>query len=313
MRERRTSGPTDALSDALTRMRLRAFINVALDAGETWAVDFPSYEGFTFNVVEKGECLLSVGGDQQPLRFRAGDCFLLPGGREFSLESTLSPSARLRAEDLFPRAHDGHVLCNGGGHFLVIGTIFRFEGHLPSMLFDRLPPVISIDGSSDQAAVLRWNLERFGAEMRGTGMGRSLILSHLALILLLQVLRIYLQSSPTEANWLTALSNPRLAMVLEAMQTDYKRDWSVDDLAKLAHMSRSGFALVFKRSVGVTPLVYLMNWRMQIACDLLRRGHEGLAAIASLVGYASESAFSAAFAKTLKVRPGEYRRAKKSS
>jgi hypothetical protein len=196
--ERKPSETADPLSDALTRISLRAFLNVTLDAGGAWAVDFPAYEGFTFNVVQRGECVLSVKGDPQTVRLKAGDCFLLTGGREFSLASQLSVKKRFRAEVLFTDAQDGFVSCNGGGDFLVIGTIFRFEGHLPPVLFARLPPVICIDGGSDQAVVLRWNLDRFGAEMRGSGMGRSLMLKHLAPIMLLQVLRIYLLSSPKE-------------------------------------------------------------------------------------------------------------------
>jgi AraC-like DNA-binding protein len=104
------------------------------------------------------------------------------------------------------------------------------------------------------------------------------------------------------------LSNPRLAIVLEAMQTDYRREWSLEELAGLANMSRSGFALTFKKKVGLSPLTYLMNWRMQIACELLRGGDESLFTIANAIGYSSESAFSAAFAKTVKCRPGAYRR-----
>jgi transcriptional regulator GlxA family with amidase domain len=79
-------------------------------------------------------------------------------------------------------------------------------------------------------------------------------------------------------------------------------------LADLANMSRSGFALVFKKKVGVTPMDYLKHWRMQIACDLLKVGDEPLSAIASATGYGSESAFSAAFQKIFQYRPGAYRR-----
>ena len=308
MLESRHSEAADLLSDALTRVSLRAFINVALDAGGTWAVDFPAYEGFTFNVVQKGNCLLAVNGEQQSTRLKAGDCFLLTGGRKFSLASNLSLKNRFQAAELFAQAENGYASCNGGGDFFVVGTIFRFQGHLPSVLFGRLPPFIHIDGSSDQAAVLRWNLDRFSAELRGSGIGRSLILSHLAPIMLLQVLRIYLVSRPKEENWLVALSHPRLSPVLEAMQTDYKRDWSLEQLARLANMSRSGFALTFKKKVGVSPMIYLLNWRMQIACELLQAGDKSLSAIATAVGYSSESAFSTAFVKTVKCRPGAYRK-----
>ena len=308
MNEHLVSDHIDPLSAALTRMKLRAFTSVALDAGGQWAVDFPDYEGFTLNVVQKGECWLSMKDGSQRVRLRAGDCFLLTGGREFTLATDLSLPIRFRAVELFPQAEQGTARCNGGGDFFVLGIIFRFQGPLPSVLWNRLPPVVHVDGSSDHAAVLRGSLDRFGAEMRSGGVGRSLLLSHLAPIMLLQTLRCYLASSPKEENWLVALTHPRLVKVLEAMQTDYKRSWSLEQLAEVANMSRSGFALTFQKKVGVSPMVYLMNWRMQVACELLEGGDKSLASIAGEVGYSSESAFSAAFTKIVKCRPGSYRK-----
>lgn len=297
---------SDPLSTALTTIKLQAFMSVALDAGREWAVDFPAYEGFTLNVVQKGECWLSAGGAEK-VRLQSGDCFLLTGRKPFTVATDLSLRERSRAEELYKDAKDGIAICNGGGQFFVVGIIFRFQGHLPPVLFGRLPAVIHINGSSDHAAAFRWSLDRFNAETRKIGLGRSLILSHLAPIMLLQALRLYLSSPPTEENWLRALTHPRLSEVLEAMQTQYKRKWSLDQLAKLAKMSRSGFALTFKRVVGVSPLIYLANWRMQIACELLQAGEEKLAAIAAQVGYDSESAFSNAFNRIVRCRPGAYR------
>ena len=45
MEESWVSDRIDPLSAALTKMKLRAITNVALDAGGTWGVDFPAYEG----------------------------------------------------------------------------------------------------------------------------------------------------------------------------------------------------------------------------------------------------------------------------
>ncbi len=312
MNEDNVLNTTDPLSAALTTMKLRAFISVALDASGKWAVDFPAYEGFTLNVVQKGECWLAITACEQVL-LRAGDCFLLTGGKPFALASDLSWPQRERAELLYAHARDGVAVCNGGGQFYVVGTIFRFQGHLPSLLFGRLPPVIKIDGTSDQAAAFRWSLDRFNAEMRNLGLGRSLILNHLAPIMLLQILRFYVASAPVDENWLRALAHPRLSKVLEAMQRNYKHPWSLKELAALARMSRSGFALSFKRTVGVTPLAYLAHWRMQIACELLREGAVSIAAIASEVGYESESAFSTAFNRIVECRPGAYRTATSGS
>ena len=313
MLEDTLSSTSDSLSTAMSKIKLRAFNHVALDAGGDWAIDFPAYDGFTLNVVQKGECWLAIEGQRETIHIRVGDCFLLTGGRVFTLGSDLSLTFRFRAEQLYADANDGRATCQGGGDFLAIGTIFRFEGHLPSLLFGRLPPVIHIDGSSDQAAVLRWSLERFSTELRGNGVGRSLILSHLAPIMLLQMLRIYLSSAPKDENWLVALLHPRLSTVLAAMQSEYKRNWTLDQFAELAGMSRSGFALTFKKKVGVAPMVYLTHWRMQIACELLQAGEDTISVIAGAVGYGSESAFSLAFCNIVKCRPGIYRCAKRGA
>jgi hypothetical protein len=142
----------DPLSAALTKMKLRAFTSVALDAGGQWAVDFPAYEGFTLNVAQKGECWLSMKDGSQRVRLRAGDCFLLTGGREFTLATDLSLPIRFRAVDLFPQAEQGTARCNGGGDFFVLGIIFRFQGPLPSVLWNRLP-IFALD----RLAVQRWH------------------------------------------------------------------------------------------------------------------------------------------------------------
>ena len=297
--------PGDPLSGALMKMKLRAFVNLTLDAGGNWGIDFPGQQGLTMNVVERGECWLSIA--REKVRLRVGDCILLTGGRPFTIARDLSVKRRQRAEDLFAKVRGGVVTCGGGGDVLIAGTVFRFEGHLPQIVLGRLPPVIHIAGDSDQAAVLRWSLERFGAELRGTGVGRSLMLNHLAPIMLLQTLRIYLQTTKSDDSWLAALSDPRLAKVLQTMHSEFEREWSLEDFANLASMSRSGFALTFKKKVGVAPMDYLACWRMQAACERLQESNDSIAAVARAVGYASESAFSAAFVKIVRCRPGAYR------
>jgi AraC-like DNA-binding protein len=73
-------------------------------------------------------------------------------------------------------------------------------------------------------------------------------------------------------------------------------------------MSRSGFALNFKKQVGIPPMDYLTNWRMQIACELLKSANHTVSTVAAAVGYESESAFSVAFKKVVKCRPGFYQK-----
>jgi AraC-like DNA-binding protein len=309
MLENTSAAAHDTLSLSLLKMRVRAFVNVTLDAGGDWAVDFPALDGFSLNVVQRGEGWLSVSGQRAKVRLRVGDCFLLTGGRTFRLARSVAHGRRNpeRFEDLVNHARGGVLTCNGGGDFTVAGTLFRFEGHLPHVVFGRLPPVIHIAGERDQAAVLRWSLERFGAELRGQGIGRSLMLNHLAPIMLLQTLRTYVLTATDDDNWLVALSDPRLSKVLDAMHRDCGRNWSLPTLARSAGMSRSNLALAFKKRIGLSPMDYLKQWRMQVASELLASTDQTIGAVAGAVGYASESAFSVAFARVVGCRPGTYR------
>jgi AraC-like DNA-binding protein len=79
-------------------------------------------------------------------------------------------------------------------------------------------------------------------------------------------------------------------------------------LAKVASLSRSGFALNFKKLVGIPPMDYLTHWRIQIACELLQTREQSISEVANAVGYESESAFSVAFNRIVKCRPGAYQK-----
>ncbi len=62
-------------------------------------------------------------------------------------------------------------------------------------------------------------------------------------------------------------------------------------------MSRSAFAEHFTRFVGIPPMQYLTNWRMQVAANRLLSTTDSVSVIADRVGYDSEAAFSRAFKK----------------
>lgn len=297
----------DPLSDTLLRIKLHAFMHLALDAGGNWALDFPGKEGLWLSTVHKGECVITLGGKTRTLR--TGDSFLLTAARPFVLAKSASVKRRWTMAQLFATLNKDTVTCNGGGDALIVSTLFHFEGHLPKIVFGRLPPLICVPGESDAAEVLRWSLARFHRELGSHTAGRMLMLSHLAPVMLLQTLRVHLAQSPTHDSWLSALAHPKLGKVIAAMHRDYARALSLERLARLAGMSRSGFALVFKKTVGLTPMEYLAQWRMQIACEQLQARDRSLAAIASAVGYESESAFSVAFKRIVGCRPGAYQRA----
>ena len=206
------------------------------------------------------------------------------------------------------KSSQGITTCNGGGALLVSGVYFDFESTFADVLFRSLPAVVIVPGTTIEASGLKVNIERFTAEFHGSGLGRSLIMYHLAPVILLDMIRIYLSRDPGHSNWFGALSDRTLSRVLNLMHTEYGHRWTLEELATSVGVSRSKLAARFKNQVGISPMEYLGRLRMEIARDLLIKGEHSIAEVSQAVGYESESAFSTAFKRILKCRPGQYQK-----
>ena len=296
----------DTLSTTLMLMKLRSLVAGAIDAAGKWSLAIPGQEGLKLYLVLKGEGWIVVGRQRHHLR--AGDCFLITNSEPLVATSDLSVKKRLTIEDAMKSSRDGVMVINGGGESFTVSVLFQFVGHLPKLIFRGLPPAIHIPADADEAAGLRWNIERFRAEFMRKSIGSGLVLNHLAPIILIQAIRAHVATASSPPSWLSSITDPKLSKAMEAMHADYGRSWSVEDLAALSGMSRASFAATFKKKLGVSPGEYLTSWRMQVACGLLRDDGKSIAAIAGDVGYESESAFSAAFNRLVGLRPGSFRR-----
>jgi len=111
---------------------------------------------------------------------------------------------------------------------------------------------------------------------------------------MIQVLRQLMESGAVQGGLLSGLSHARLRNALVAMHEAPAQEWTLDELANVAGMSRSVFATTFRETVGTTPGQYLQGWRVRLAQKALRRGRS-LKVIAIEIGYGSEAALSRAF------------------
>lgn len=298
----------DALSDILSLLRPRTAASAGLAAGGDWAIQFPGHEGIKFNAVMRGACWVQIHGEEEMHRIEAGDCFLLTRGKPFLFATDLSLPP-IDSSEIYDRAVDGIATCNGGGDFFLVGGRFSFEGEHPGLLFDSLPPVVKVREATDQAAVLRWALDQLAAELKTVEQGAVLMAEHLAQIMLLQVLRLWLSAEGSSSpGWLGGLADRRLAKAIGAIHLEPERRWKLADLAAVAGMSRTSFAERFRARVGQSPVDYLYRWRMQLAASRLRRSSDTVAGIAFSLGYESEAAFNTAFRRAWGCSPGRYRR-----
>lgn len=302
-----SSVSTDPLSDVLALMRPKSYVSLGLDAGRDWAIDFPPPQGIKFNAVLSGSCWLEVEG-VEPLRLEEGDCFLLTQSRPFRMMSDRSLQT-IPADDIYAHAKDGVAICNGGGAFFLVGSRFGFSGAGAELLVGILPPVVHVREHSDQASVLRFAIDQMARELRGRHPGGFLMTEHLAHIMLMQILRLYLSAPDTEGTgWLFALADRQIGMAIGAMHAEPARRWTLQQLAAMTGMSRSSFAERFKEKVGSAPMDYLTRWRMMLASERLSNSREPIGTIALSLGYESESAFSTAFKRVMARSPRQYSR-----
>ena len=299
----------DPLSDVLSLLKPRSYVSAGFDAGGEWSIQFrDQHEFIKCYAVVSGQCWLSVEGVPDVIRLKSGDCFVLPSGRPFRLASDLALTPA-DAEPIFsPARYGGVVSYNGGGDFFLVGSRFAVSGNHAGILLGMLPPVVHIWKELDQAA-LRWSVERMMQELRERQPGSFLVAQHLAHMMLVQALRLHCAQELTgTVGWLFALADKQLSSAINAMHEDPAHRWTLGELAERAAMSRSIFALKFKRKVGVSPMEYLMRWRMLLAGDKLTSSSEPISVIALSLSYESESAFSTAFKRVMGCSPRQYGR-----
>ena len=298
----------DPLSDVLSLLKPRSYSAGGFGVDGDVAIQWPKHLGIKCYAVVSGQCWLSVEGVPEPVPLGAGDCFLLPRGMPFRLATDLALEPVDFRDFLAARNLVGAPSQQEGNSVFIVGGHFALTGSHAEILLKSLPPIVHIRKESDRAA-LRWSLERMKEELRDPQPGGSLIAQQLAYVMLVQALRLHLTDATAGGvGWLFALADDQMSAAITCMHDNPGSPWTLQELAEKAGMSRSVFASKFKKKVGQTPMEYLTGWRMMLAGDRLKNSNESLYAVASALGYESESAFGKAFRRVMGCSPRKYSR-----
>lgn len=98
-----------------------------------------------------------------------------------------------------------------------------------------------------------------------------------------------------------------VAEVLAAVSASPGESWTVDQMARLVHLSRSALGDRFRQALGRSPAEVLRDVRMEEARRLLADPAHPVAYVASRVGYGSTAAFSRAFSAAHGMSPQLWR------
>ncbi|ANE45523.1 hypothetical protein SY83_03445 [Paenibacillus swuensis] len=92
------------------------------------------------------------------------------------------------------------------------------------------------------------------------------------------------------------------------IQEQYHEPLTLKDLARRTFLSPHHLCHRFKEETGISPIQYLIRYRMDVAKQYLTHTDYRMDRIADLVGYQSDTYFQSAFKKWTGFTPGEYRK-----
>lgn len=278
------------LSDVIASLRSgRPFANREDRVG-TWSTPFAPFAGAGFHIVLSGSCRL-LPPDGPPLTLHAGDVVLTPHGTQHALG------------DL------GHADADADDPTSLLCGAYRLDQTRSHPLLATLPDVIHLRARFGRHPALHSAVSLLGEELRNPQQGSVSALSTLLDLLLIYMLRAWLEDESDRGapGWSAALADPAVSAALSAMHEDPARAWTVEELGKEANLSRAAFARRFTALVGEPPLAYLTWWRLSVAARLLKEGGASLESVAQRVGYGSPYAFANAFKRAHGISPGRYR------
>ncbi|MBX3622805.1 MAG: AraC family transcriptional regulator [Rhizobacter sp.] len=326
--------PHDALSDLLRSIRLRGATFYYVSCHVPWAAQGPASaelgalmpgaeQVMAYHMVARGEAWACVDGEP-PLRLAAGDVVVFPQGDGHLMASDLAvppqrmpadwlqvtqaaarpiavsyhagvddPRAQLPAEDVDAVLVCGFIGCDRRPFNPLLASLPRML-HLPAR---------------DAGSWVGQVIDQAVAESSAPRPGSGAVLERLSEMMFVHAARTHLERlHEASTGWLAGVRDRYVGRALTAVHAQPGRDWTLEDLGREAGLSRSALHERFVQLVGLPPMQYLAQWRMQRAATALRQGHATVATIAQEAGYDSEAAFSRAFKRAMGLPPAAWRR-----
>lgn len=270
----------------------------------------PQASTLTLYVVTEGDCWL-VAEAEKPAHLERHHLALVAGDHSHDIVSepgTTTPAATLATRALTPNFATGRAGAGDPTTRVVIGALDVAPGP-GRMVLSHLPPVLHIfpkDTLSE--GWIPQTIRMIAREAADSLAASEEVMTRLADALVLLAVRAWVEDPWTERTGMAAaLADSRIGAAMTAVQADPARDWDVAAMAATAGMSRSAFSARFGELTSTTPMRYVATWRLEHAAHLLATTDLTVAAVAARTGYASESAFSRAFARHHGVSPAASR------
>ncbi|QJP17329.1 AraC family transcriptional regulator [Starkeya sp. ORNL1] len=303
----------DILAEVLDRVRLGGNLLFHFELGHPWNLALPERPYALFHYLSRGSATLALEQGHE-VRMTEGDFVVVTRGEPHVIYSDrrTKPLPVLDLDRLSGRL--GVVRHGGSAQPLSTMICGNFTVARPSRgsVLELLPPVLLLKPTAD-GGWLEAILQRMVSEAALERPGQGVALSRLTEVLFVEVLRSWIKSlGPGEGGWLGAMADPHIGPALQLIHEQPERSWTLGDLGQRVGLSRSAFSARFTKLVGQSMYRYLIARRMSEAAFLIETSDDGIAQIATRVGYQTAATFSKLFHRHHGLPPGRYRAVRRS-
>lgn len=201
-------------------------------------------------------------------------------------------------------------LGQGGARTRIVCGFLAGERMRANPVVGMLPAVLLLDyRDSPSAEWIRSTFSYAADEIAAGRMGSDTVFAKLSELLFVEAIRRHAESLPEgQTGWLAGLKDPYVSRAMALLHARVRDPWTVDELSRQVGLSRSALAVRFNHVIGLPPMQYLANWRMQVAAQELLDSRKSISRIAQEIGYDTEASFTRAFKRQMGAPPATWRR-----
>lgn len=310
----------NAFDDTIAALSVSGTLLLSESYQTPWAIEMPDGETLAkalgvhpktqivpFHFVRRGSFSLQIPG-AETLVVHAGETVICVGGESHIMINgdRVDPVPFL---SILEQPDALKQISMPGSTDLICG-IFMLRNTMYNPLFDALPSVLHIDVSGRTGEKTVKSLAGLLAdEVITQRAGQSYMCGRLLEMFCAAAIRAHIENhTHQETSWLKGLHDPKIGVALNQIHSAPQAMISVEALARNVGMSSSRFAARFREVIGMPPMSYVAQWRMNIASRLLIETDMNVDQISQKVGYESLPAFARAFRRHYDAPPAKWRK-----
>ena len=230
----------DLLSEIVRTLQIVGSSYYRADLNRPFGIAMPARpDHLRVHFVLRGEMWLELPTFDEPVPVGDGDVFLLLSGTSHRLVG--APRARATPWEQLLResvaASEGPSGRETSDTAVVFGEFTHLDG-LVHPVFASLPELVHAStGTASAFAAMRGALRLIDIESSSGRPGAPTIINRLSEVILIQVLRNWLEQHPDAGGAVRAMHDPRIGRVLNALHANPAQDWSLAEMGTVAAMS----------------------------------------------------------------------------